>query len=110
MFGMLTFDLKVKLDDFEIVFGKDSVDDETYKFYIIDFDRCFFIEDMEEEVKDFIKNPDTPKYMKYLGRMDYFNFSKLKESYKENFKNGYLSIAKKYGFSAFASAIIENIK
>lgn len=97
IFGLLNFKAKVITDDIEIVFGKDSVNDTQFKFYILDFDRVSTLYMSEA------------KYIDILGRKDYFIFSTLKDIYKNKFYDGYLHEAKLNGFDNIAENELKKI-
>jgi hypothetical protein len=54
LFGQSNFLVNIKINDIEIIFGKDNKDDTLYKFYIVYFDRCesFNLEIYLEMIKE----------------------------------------------------------
>jgi len=97
IFGLLNFKALVISDDIEIVFGKDSINDNHFKFYILDFDR----------VKDFYVS--DAKYIDILGRKDYFIFPTLNDIYKNKFYDGYLYEAKLNNMLSIAEHELQKI-
>ena len=107
--ALLNFKSELKTDDIEIVFGKDSIEDGIFKFYILDFDRCtkYNLNDLLEH-----RSKNTRIYNKtydMLGRKDYFEFKTLKKEYKKSFKEGYESIAIKYIPIDFIKEILDDL-
>jgi hypothetical protein len=94
LFAQLNFIAKIKTDDIEIIFGKQSIDADISTFYIVDFDRCkkYNLNNYISQ-RNLINLIDKGNNFELLGRKDYFDFRTIKQTYKDNFISGYMNIA-----------------
>lgn len=110
LFARLNYQLFIKLDDIEIVFGKLNIKS-RYKLFVIDFDRCSRIDVTKPEIKKRVFDGTYAELGLLLDLRNYTEYDKLSEVNKLNFKVGYLAEASKYGISdENAKKVFKNLR
>jgi len=109
MFGLLNFKAQIVLDDIEIVIGKDSIDDQNLKFYLLDFDRAYTY-NLESALNFITSNPRFSKHdFNLFGQRECFDYSSIDQNYKVAFNSGYMKIASQYNATQLANNVLQKI-
>ena len=87
LFAILNYKIGIIINDIEIVFGKNSITDINYKFFILDFDRCRIIDLKNETIKKLIN--DGKYVFNILKLREYIDINKF--NYIKDFKDGYIN-------------------
>jgi transcriptional regulator with XRE-family HTH domain len=110
LLARLNYQLFIKLDDIEIVFGKLNIKS-GYNLFVIDFDRCSRIDVTKAEIKKRVFDGTYADLGLLLDLRNYTEYDKLSEVNKLNFEFGYIGEATKHGISAEnAKKVFNNLR